>query len=97
MSSGSSGAYATLSVEEQKRFSIIVYNIPDELNNLGTLNSFFIKFGDIQKINVDLIKKSALIRYKRVESAEIAAAAYFNKGKDEHVMGIPQIRIKYVT
>jgi hypothetical protein len=44
-----------------------------------------------------LIKKSALIRYKRVESAEVAAAAYFNKGKDEHVMGIPQIRIKYVT
>jgi hypothetical protein len=39
MSGGSSGGpYATLSVEEQKRFSIIVYNIPDEFNNLGTLN-----------------------------------------------------------
>ncbi len=100
MSSGSSGQptnYPPLSVEEQKRFSIIVYNVPEELNDLGTLNSFFIKFGDIQKINVDLGKRSALIRFKRIESAERAAAAYFNKGKDEHIMGVPQIRIKYVT
>ena len=74
-----------------------MFNVPDELNNLGNLNSFFIKFGDIQKINVDLSKRSALIRFKRIESAESAATAYFNKGKDEHVMGVPQIRIKYVT
>jgi hypothetical protein len=30
-----------ISVEEQRRYSIIVLNLPEELNNLGTLNAYF--------------------------------------------------------
>jgi hypothetical protein len=71
-----------------------VYNVPEELNQLGALNHFFTKYGEIQKINVDLAKRSSLIRFKRIESAERAASAFFNK--DEPIMGMPQMRIKYV-
>ncbi len=86
-----------MSIEEQRRYSIIVLNLPEELNNLGTLNAYFQRFGEIQKINVDLAKRSALVKFKQIESAARAAFAYFNKSKDEHILGVPQIRIKYVT
>jgi hypothetical protein len=80
-----------------KRYSIIVFNIPDELNNIGSLHSYFNRYGQIQKVNVDPAKKSALVKFKTIEEAEAAAAAYFSKGKDDHVLGVPTIRVKYVT
>jgi hypothetical protein len=46
---------------------------------------------------VDPAKKSALVKFKTIEEAEAAAAAYFSKGKDDHVLGVPTIRVKYVT
>ena len=49
------------------------------------------------KVNTDLAKRSALVNFKAIEEAEAAAAAYFSRSKDEHIMGIPQIKIKYVT
>lgn len=48
-------------------------------------------------MNVDPSKRSALVKFKTIEAAEAAAAAYFNKAKDEHILGYPQIRVKYVT
>ena len=40
-------------------------------------------------MNVDLSKRSALVKFKEVEEAEAAASAYFNKSKDEHILGVP--------
>lgn len=48
-------------------------------------------------MNVDLQKRSALVKFKSIESAEKAASAYFNKTKDQHILGVPQIRVKYIT
>lgn len=71
--------------------------MPEEHNNIGTLHQYFSRYGDIQKVNVDLSKRSALVKFKAIESAEAAASAYLNKSKDEHILGVPQIRVKYVT
>ena len=48
-------------------------------------------------MNTDLSKRSALVKFKAIEEAEAAAAAYFNKAKDEHILGVPQIRVKYIN
>jgi len=47
-------------------------------------------------VNTDLERRSAQIKFKQIEEAEAAASAYFNKPRDEHILGVPQIRIKYV-
>lgn len=78
-----------MSADEVRRYSIIVLNLPEELNNIGTLHQYFSKYGDIQKVNVDLQKRSALVKFKSIESAERAASAYFNKTKDQHILGVP--------
>ena len=46
---------------------------------------------------MDLSKRSALVKFKSIESAEAAALDYFNKPKDTHILGVPMIRVKYVT
>ena len=37
-----------------------------------------------------------MVKFQHVHEAEAAASAYINKGRDEHILGVPQIRIKYV-
>jgi RNA recognition motif-containing protein len=54
---------------QARKYSIYVKNIPDDLNNIGDLNGYFSKFGHINNINVDLNKKTALIKFKEIESA----------------------------
>lgn len=54
------------------------------------------RYGDIQKVNTDTTRRSAQVKFKTVEEAESAANAFFNKPRDEHILGVPQIRVKYV-
>ncbi len=81
---------------EYKRYSILVLNLPEEYNDIGTLHSYFSKFGNIQKVNADLERKSAMIKFKEIHEAEAAASAYFNRARDEYILGLPQVKIKYV-
>lgn len=74
----------------------MVLNLPEECNNIGTLHSYFSQYGNIQKVNTDLERRSAMIKFKEISEAEAAAHAYFNKGREEYVLGLPQVRIKYV-
>jgi hypothetical protein len=64
--------------EQYKRYSILVLNLPEELNNIGTLNEYFSRFGSIQKVNADLERRSAMIKFKEIHEAEAAANAYFS-------------------
>ncbi len=50
-----------------------------------------LRFGSIHYINVDLTKKSALIKFKVIESAEKAASS------DEPVLDNPKIKIVYTV
>lgn len=85
-----------MSSGEFKRYSIIVYNLPEDYNEIGILNEYFSKYGNIQKVNCDLERKSAMVKFKEIHEAESAASAYFNKRRDDYVMGLPQVKIKYV-
>jgi hypothetical protein len=53
-----------------------------------TLNSLY-RFGEILNINVDLTKKSAVIKFKEIESASKAAKS------DDLIFGNPRIRVHY--
>jgi hypothetical protein len=81
---------------EYKRYSILVLNLPEEYNQIGILHSYFARFGNIQKVNCDLERKSAMIKFKEIHEAEAAASAYFNRPRDTYILDLPQVKIKYV-
>eukprot|EP00347_Sterkiella_histriomuscorum_P024022 403332576 len=76
---------------QARKFSIYVKNIPDDLNNIGDLNSYFSQFGHINNINVDLTKKTALIKFKEIESAQKAAAS------TDIILNNPKIKVIYTV
>lgn len=48
-------------------------------------------------MNTDTARRSAQVKFRTIEEAEAAANAFFNKDKDDHILGYPQIRVKYIA
>ena len=48
-------------------------------------------------MNTDTARRSAQVKFKTIEEAEAAANAFFTKARDEYILGVPQIRVKYVS
>jgi hypothetical protein len=78
-------------VLNSRKYSLCVKNIPEEHNNISSLNTYFQKFGKVQNINVDLRKKQAIVKFMQIESAVDAA-----NSKDE-ILGNSAIKIIYTT
>ena len=70
-------------------WSIFVKNIPSESNNIGALNAYFTKFGEVTNVSVNPVKSTAVVKFWNPDQAR---NAYMWK---DPVLGVDTIQLIY--
>ena len=63
-------------INNARRFSIYIKNVPQEKFNNVEIDTFFSNFGEVVRVDRHLEKQAATVKFKDVESAEKAAASW---------------------
>ena len=80
-------------INNARRFSIYIKNVPQDKFTNVEIDNFFSEFGEVVRVDRHLEKQAATVKFKDIESAE--KAAFFANQQRRPIWGNPSVQLIY--